>query len=128
MPWALTAPDALAGTLGTEAGWRTVAAKPAVSTIVEPFAPAVPTDKSVVWSGAAPDALITYPNPSAGRWHLTNVNPGTWYVYTLQGALVGTGQLQGSGDIMDGTAWPSGTYLLQIRTEHEQVKGVLIRR
>ena len=121
-------PDELAGTLGTEAGWRTVAAKPAVSMIVEPFAPAVPTAKSVVWSGAAPDALITYPNPSAGRWHLTNVNPGTWYVYTLQGALVGKGQLQGSGDVVDGTAWPSGTYLLQIRTEHEQVKGVLIRR
>ena len=102
------APDDVAGVLGPDAGWRTVAAKPAVSMIVEPFAPAVPTDKSVVWSGAAPDALITYPNPSAGRWHLTNVDPGTWYVYTLQGALVGTGHLQGSGDVVDGTAWPSG--------------------
>ncbi|MGC6532330.1 MAG: T9SS type A sorting domain-containing protein, partial [Flavobacteriales bacterium] len=121
------APDDVAVVLGPDAGWRTAAAKAAHAPIAEPFAPALPATKSAVEPDETSERLITYPNPSAGCWHLNDVGPGTWHAYTLQGALIGTGMLQGSGDIIDGSAWPSGTYLLQVRSEHAPFNEVLIR-
>ena len=72
--------------------------------------------------------LIMYPNPTSGLVQMKIESPMKVYVYTMNGQLVKSAQLETGEKTVDLSALPAGLYQLRATSQDDYYSGKLVKQ